>query len=75
MSLKQLVERDGPLDYRRAAGYVEEAATQLSELHGKGVLHRDVRPAVLILDETGHVKLQLSDLQPPESETATDSPI
>jgi eukaryotic-like serine/threonine-protein kinase len=75
MSLKQLVERDGPLHYRRAAGYVEQAATRLSELHGKGVLHREVRSAALILDETGRVTLHLSDLEQHESRTATDSPI
>jgi serine/threonine-protein kinase len=69
-SLKQLVERDGPLDYRRAARFVEDVAAQLGELHARDVLHRDLRPAVLILDETGRVELQLSHLGRHESRTA-----
>ena len=68
-SLKQLVERDGPLDYRRAAQYVQDIAAQLSEIHARGVLHRDVRPAVLMIDGNGRVELQRRHSRRYESRT------
>lgn len=58
--LKQLVERHGPLGYRQAARYVKDVALQLSGLHARNVLYRDLHPGALFLDETGRAKLQPS---------------
>jgi serine/threonine protein kinase len=56
-TLRQLIERVGPLDYKRAATYVAEIAQQLAALHRSGELHRDVRPANIVLDEAGAAHL------------------
>lgn len=56
-SLQELVQQVGPLDYKRAASYVEEVAQQLTERHRAGQLHRDIRPRHVLLDETGSARL------------------
>jgi serine/threonine-protein kinase len=62
-SLQQVVRRVGPLDYRRAARYIDEVSQQLSSLHAAGSLHGDVRPAMLTLDEQGRARLGPRDAQ------------
>ena len=59
-SLQQIVRRDGPLDYKRAARYVEEVARQLADVHRRGQLHRDIRPGRVFLDEADTARLELA---------------
>ena len=49
-----MVREDGPLDYDAAADYVRQAALGLEHAHQAGLIHRDVKPANLLVD-TGHV--------------------
>jgi WD40 repeat protein len=42
-----------PLEPRRAAGVVRQLAEALAYAHGQGVVHRDVKPANVLLDEHG----------------------
>jgi hypothetical protein len=50
-SLDQRVARAGPLAWDAAARYVADVADGLLIVHGKGVIHRDVKPANILLDE------------------------
>jgi WD40 repeat protein/serine/threonine protein kinase len=45
--------------FRTAARLIAEAAEALDHAHNRGILHRDVKPANLLLDETG--KLWVAD--------------
>ena len=55
--LQVLVEEDGPLDYQEAANYMSQAATGLQYAHGTGLIHRDVKPANLLVNEHEVVKI------------------
>ncbi|MEK6236244.1 MAG: serine/threonine protein kinase, partial [Planctomycetales bacterium] len=60
LNLEQLVQKQGPLPAKLAAKFIRQAATGLEYAHHKGLVHRDVKPANLLVDSKGVVKL--SDL-------------
>ena len=57
IDLQMLVRRDGPLDFSTAADFIAQAARGLDHAHGRGVIHRDVKPANLLVTQDNHVKL------------------
>ena len=56
-SLQEIVKRGGPMDVTRTAHYVRQAALGLHHAHLAGVVHRDVKPANLLLDRQGVLKI------------------
>jgi serine/threonine protein kinase len=57
LSLEALVQQHGPLPPLRAAHYIRQAALGLAAAHDKGIIHRDVKPANLLVDREGTVKV------------------
>ncbi|MBR5710541.1 MAG: protein kinase [Thermoguttaceae bacterium] len=55
--LNGLVKADGPLDYAVAADYICQAACGLAHAHERGLIHRDMKPANLLVDPNGTVKI------------------
>src|SRR5262249_19878529 len=49
-SLADRVDREGPLPWPLAARYVADVAEGLLEVHQRGIIHRDVKPANLLWD-------------------------
>ena len=49
--------RSGPLPAKEAAGIAIQVAEALDAAHGRGILHRDVKPENLLFDERGRVKV------------------
>ena len=62
-NLKQLLQRDGPMDATQIISIIGQIASALTTAHETGLVHRDVKPAnVLIVegagaDESNHVYL------------------
>jgi len=50
-SLSEIL-RDGPLDNRRAATFLEPVARAVHYAHEHGILHRDVKPRNILLDSS-----------------------
>jgi len=56
-NLDQRVKEKGPLPLQTVAGYVQQAADGLVYAHQHGVLHGDVKPTHLMLNEQGTIKI------------------
>lgn len=54
-SLEELLAKEGKIDVPRAIGYLRDVAAALDHAHAHGVVHRDVKPANVMLGDGGHV--------------------
>ena len=54
-SLEERLRNGGPVPVRQALEWLEQAANALDAAHRQGVVHRDVKPANLLLDRGGRV--------------------
>ena len=55
--LQQIINEEGPLDVDLAANYLHQAAKGLDHAHEAGLVHRDVKPANLLVDDKGLLKI------------------
>jgi eukaryotic-like serine/threonine-protein kinase len=56
-NLKQLLERTGPMPVRDAVLMALQMARALSFAHGRGLIHRDVKPQNVLLNPDGQAKM------------------
>ncbi len=56
-SLKQLVDRTGPLPVDQAVGLTLQIARALAFAHQQGLVHRDVKPQNVLLNDDGRAKV------------------
>ncbi|MFM7291695.1 MAG: serine/threonine-protein kinase [Planctomycetia bacterium] len=57
LDLRRQVLKHGRLDEARAASVITQAAVGLAYAHSQGLVHRDVKPANLLVTPEGHVKV------------------
>ncbi|HET6324528.1 MAG TPA: serine/threonine-protein kinase [Planctomycetaceae bacterium] len=56
-SFEERLVREGPLPAVEAANLIRQAADGLAHAHAVGIIHRDVKPANLLIDRLGVVKI------------------
>ena len=56
-TLKQRIARVGALDAQEAIAYAIEVARGLSVAHSRNMVHRDIKPQNVLIDEEGRAKL------------------
>ncbi len=59
-SLQDRIDQDGPLDTKRTLRIARQTALGLAAAHEQGLIHRDVKPANILL-ENGVERVKLSD--------------
>jgi serine/threonine-protein kinase len=56
-TLENIILREGPLDLARALDYTCQIANAVDHAHRHGVIHRDLRPANVLVPDTGLLKV------------------
>jgi serine/threonine protein kinase len=56
-TLRDVMERDGPMAFADAVNYIEQMAAALDFAHARGVIHRDIKPANMLLTPEGRLLL------------------
>lgn len=56
-SLSDLISREGALDEATAVRYISQVASALDHLHSKKMMHLDVKPANILIDNEGNAVL------------------
>ncbi|WP_392542317.1 Stk1 family PASTA domain-containing Ser/Thr kinase [Oryzobacter telluris] len=56
-TLREVLNDEGPLSPRAALDVLEPVLLALAEAHGKGLIHRDVKPENVIISDNGAVKV------------------
>ena len=52
-----MVEEQGPLEFATAADYIRQAAEGLAHAHGRKMIHCDIKPSNLLVNQQGAVKI------------------
>ncbi|MCR9292623.1 MAG: serine/threonine protein kinase [bacterium] len=55
--LQTIVKQRGPLPFDKVADYIAQVARGLQHAHDVGLIHRDVKPANVLINSKGQVKL------------------
>lgn len=56
-TLAQVIKEDAPMDYRRVIDISKQIANGLSAAHKNGIIHRDVKPHNILMNEDGIAKI------------------
>lgn len=57
ITLRDIVHNDGPVPARKAIEIIADACQALNFSHQHGIIHRDVKPANIMISRTGAVKV------------------
>lgn len=78
ITLKEYVQQQGKIDPREAVYFISQILRALQHAHDKGIVHRDVKPQNIMLQENGTIKVTdfgIARFSRSETKTMTDSAI
>ena len=55
--MERRIQKNGPIELSNAIGIIIQAARGLQYAHGKGVVHRDIKPGNMVQTSDGVVKI------------------
>jgi serine/threonine protein kinase len=55
--LRQIIQHDGPLAVEKLIGWMKSVAAALGFIHQQGLVHRNLKPANILIGKDGEVKL------------------
>ncbi|WP_042144925.1 Stk1 family PASTA domain-containing Ser/Thr kinase [Paucisalibacillus sp. EB02] len=57
MTLKEFIQRYGPIDVREAIEIMKQMTAAIAHAHENGIVHRDIKPQNILIDTYGHIKV------------------
>ncbi|GGJ43690.1 serine/threonine protein kinase [Virgibacillus kapii] len=57
MTLKEYIQKNGPLDVQEALDIMKQIAAAIAHAHANDLVHRDIKPQNILIDAYGQVKV------------------
>src|SRR5699024_8051019 len=57
MTLKEYIQQNSPIDVKETIKIMEQLTSAISHAHASGLIHRDVKPQNILIDNTGNIKI------------------
>ncbi|MFC2950156.1 Stk1 family PASTA domain-containing Ser/Thr kinase [Virgibacillus sediminis] len=57
MTLKEYIQRYGPIDVREALDIMNQLTAAIAHAHENGIVHRDIKPQNILIDSYGQIKV------------------
>src|SRR5690625_3213139 len=71
MTLKEYIQRNGPIEVQEALDIMKQVTIAIAHAHANDIVHRDIKPQNILIDTYGQVKVTDFGIAIPKSVTFT----